>query len=106
MLKAQVLLDLYALVELYNVEVAEARKLESEGGETVTPQEGLAIAIAIGGPALKQFLVPQLPDEAIEQAAHAISASTQRISGIRVKAATILDRAKDMSGALVAALED
>ena len=106
MLRAQVLLDLYALVELFNTEIANAKKAESEGGDIVTPQEWLAISIAVGAPALKQFLVPQLPDETIDAATQAITRNQARVSEIRTKAATILDRAKTMSGALVAALED
>ena len=106
MLRAQVLLDLYALVELFNTEMANAQKAESEGGDTVMPQEWLAISIAVGGPALKQFLVPQLPDETIDAATQAITRNQSRIREIRTKAAAILDRAKAMSGALVAAIED
>lgn len=106
MLRAQALLDLYALVELFHTKVANAKEAESEGGDTVTSQEWLAIAIAVGGPALKQFLVPQLPDETIDAATQVITRNQARVSEIRTKAATILARAKTMSGALVAALED
>ena len=106
MLSPQILFDLYALIELFSAEVEKAKKAESEGGEAITPQEWLAISIAVGGPALKKFLVPTLPDEAIERAAEAISSSTARVTEARIKAAAVLDRAKEVSGSLMQALQD
>lgn len=95
-----------ALIQFYQDQMAAAKAIDSEGGATVTPNEMLAIALAVFVPALEKFLLPTIPRDTIQAIAAALEVASDRLEDIREQASAILDKAETASDAVLSVLED
>ena len=101
-----ILLEIYGLIQVYNAELEAARQEESAGGERVTPNEILGIALAVVVPALEKFILPTIPRDTIQAIAAALEVGGDKLEAIREHAAEVLDRVESSTEAVMAVLED
>jgi hypothetical protein len=105
-LSATAFIQIGALFQLFDRQVAAAKAAESEGGAKVTPNEALGIALAVFVPALERFILPTIPRDTIQAIAAALEVASDRLEDIRAQAAAILDKAETASDAVLSVLED
>lgn len=108
-LTPQLFFQAAALSELYQKEVSAAKSAQSEGGETVTVREKVAILLAVGAPLVKRFVIPELPDETIDEIVEAVTDGRRRLNhlfALRRRAAAILDAVEEKAGASAGAILD
>jgi len=105
-LSATAFFQIGGLIQFCQDQIAAAKAIDSEGGATVTPNEMLAIALAVFVPALEKFLLPTIPRDTIQAIAAALEVASDRLEDIRAQAAAILDKAETASDAVLSVLED